>query len=168
MISPFLLNSKYKLFQRKTKRFSGLNFNDTLPLNIFFCRSNQNFYLSTRHIDLITKYLKWKLKKSGVLAFPTPNSYPITKKPVEVWMGKGKGGIVDWTIPTKRGSIPFLFQGKKTALIKNLFKNLLKKLPFVAKIGESKHVFSQASAKVLFYNRNKILKNKFLKKKNYN
>ncbi len=167
MNSSFLVNSKYKLFQWKSKWFSGLDFNDKLPLNIYFCWSKQNFYLSTWHIDLITRYLKWKLKKSGVLVFPYPNSYPITKKPIEVRMGKGKGGIVDWTIPTKKGSTPFLFQGKKTPLIKTLFKNILKKLPIVANITESKHIFSQNSAKVLFYNKNKKIENKFLIKKHY-
>jgi len=39
------------------------------------------------------------LKKSGAIVFPTSQNFPITKKPTEVRMGKGKGSIVDWTIP---------------------------------------------------------------------
>jgi large subunit ribosomal protein L16 len=62
---------------------------------------------------LLIKYLKRKLKKSGVLAFRSPYTFPLTKKPAEVRMGKGKGPIEDWAIPLKRNSIPFHFQGKK-------------------------------------------------------
>jgi len=102
------------------------------------------------------------LKRSGVLVFPQPNTYPITKKPVEVRMGKGKGGIVDWAIPTKKGAIPFFFQGKKTLLIKNLFLNLLKKLPITANVVESKHIYSQASSKILFFQANKKFESIFL------
>jgi len=169
MISPLLNNSKYKLFQWKSKWFSGLNFNFNLPLNIIFCQSLSNFYLSNCHIDLITRYLKRKLKKSGILVFPCPNVYPITKKPVEVWMGKGKGGITDWAIPSKKNSIPFLFQGTKTKQIKNIFLQLIKKLPIWATIVESKHIFSQTSPIVVHSQRPKIsnLNNKFLSKKTF-
>lgn len=158
MFNPSLLNSKFKLFQWKTKRFSGLNYNDVLPLNIYFCKSRSNFYLSTWHIDLMTRYLKWKLKKSGVLVFPIPAVYPITKKPTEVRMGKGKGGITDWTIPTKKGGIPFFFQGKKTRVLKTSLNDILKKLPIWSTIVESKHKLSQLNSMNIFLNTSKITK----------
>jgi len=99
------------------------------------------------------------LKKSGVLVFPTPAVYPITKKPTEVRMGKGKGGIVDWTIPTKKGAVPFLFQGKKTSILKTSLKDLLKKLPIRASIVESKHNLAQLTPLTSFLNVNKLTKN---------
>lgn len=159
MFNPSILNLKYKLFQRKTKRFSGIYHSDVLPINIYFCKSHSNFYLRTRHIDLMSRYLKWKLKKSGVLVFPTPAVYPITKKPTEVRMGKGKGAIEDWTIPTKKGSMPFLFQGKKTNILKTSLKDLLKKLPIWASIVESKHNLSQFTPLTSFLNVSKLTKN---------
>lgn len=159
MFNPSTLNSKFKLFQRKTKRFSGLSHSDVLPLNIYFCKSNSNFYLSTRHIELMTRYLKRKLKKSGVLVFPTPAVYPITKKPTEVRMGKGKGGITDWTIPTKKGGVPFFFQGKKTRILKTSLKDILKKLPIRSKIVESKHKLSQLNSINSFFNTTKFTNN---------
>lgn len=157
MFNPSLVNSNYKLFQRKSKRFSGLNYSDKLPLNIYFCQSSTNFYLSMRHIDLIVRYLKWKLKKSGTLVFPTPAVYPITKKPTEVRMGKGKGGITDWAIPTKNGGIPFLFQGGKTTLVKTSLTDVLKKLPIWSKISESKHSYSQLNKTAVYFNYQKVL-----------
>lgn len=164
MISPLLINSKFKLFQWKSKRFSGLNFSDILPTNIIYCQSLSNSYLATRHIDLITWYLKWKLKKSGILLFPTPNVYPLTKKPVEVRMGKGKGAITDWAIPIKKNGIPFFFQGKRNTMIKILFSNLLKKLPFWAKISESQHSLKELTFINTYFSKNFILKNKYVQK----
>jgi large subunit ribosomal protein L16 len=167
VLAPTLTNSKFKQFQRKSKRFSGLFFNDALPLNIYFCRSLSNFYISMRHIDLIVRYLKRKLKKSGVLVFPTPAVYPLTKKPTEVRMGKGKGGIVDWAIPLKKGSSPFLFQGKKTSTLKIFLKDLLKKLPIKSRISESKHLRCQLSAKTLFFSPKIVFLNTSVIQKNY-
>lgn len=151
MLVPNLTNSKFKLFQRKAKWFSGIYYNDNLLLNIFFCRSNKNYYISMRHIDLISRYLKWKLKKSGVLVFPLSNNYPITKKPTEVRMGKGKGPITDWAIPLKKGATPFLFQGKKTVVLKTALQDVLKKLPVRASIKESKHMYKQAGPRDIFF-----------------
>ena len=167
MLGPSLTNSKFKLFHWKSKWFSGISFRDILPLNIYFCSSFTNFYLSLRHIDLITRYLKRKLKKSGVLVFPSPVTYPITKKPTEVRMGKGKGGIVDWAIPLKKKSIPFLFQGKKTITLKTFLQDLTKKLPIKSRIKESKHLWAQLSAKTLFFPPKIKFLNIHILKKNY-
>lgn len=162
MFNPSLVNSRFKLFKRDSKWYKGVHYSDTLPLNIFFCKSLQNFYLSMWHIDLINKYTKWKLKKSGVMAFPTPAVYPITKKPTEVRMGKGKGGITDWSIPIKLGTVPFFFQGKKTILAKSVMSDLQKKLPIKTKISESKHVYRQTSAISVFENSWKFYKYDFI------
>lgn len=158
MFNPSVLNSRFKLFQWKSKRFSGLNYSDKLPLNMFFCQSFTNFYLSIRHVDLIIWYLKRKLKKSGTLVFVTPTIYPITKKPTEVRMGKGKGGITDWAIPSKIGSIPFQFQGQKTITVKTSLSDVLKKLPIWSKIAESKHQFTQLNKTIVYFNNWKITK----------
>jgi len=96
------------------------------------------------------------LKKSGSLVFPSHNTYPITKKPTEVRMGKGKGPIVDWTIPVKNGAIPFYFYGKKTPLIKKLFQDILKKLPFQAKVEESKHLLPETTKLQVFFSVSKL------------
>lgn len=159
MINTSLTNFKFKQFQWKTKRFSGFSRSSLLLTNMYFCMSHSNFYLSTCHIDLVTRYLKWKLKKSGSIAFPKANNYPITKKPTEVWMGKGKGAIIDWTIPVKNGDIPFFFQGKKNTLIRKLLNDVLKKLPIWASIIESKHKFIQLTSKQIFFNWKKLKKN---------
>lgn len=165
MFNPSLINPKYKQCQRKSKRYSGLSYRFVLPLNIYFCLSLTNFYLSMRHIDLITWYLKWKLKKSGVLVFPTAAIYPITKKPTEIWMGKGKGGVTDWAIPTKIGSMPFMLQGVKNKLVKTKLSDVLKKLPICSKIVESKHNFWQANKITTYFISDRLTKYLAIEKK---
>jgi large subunit ribosomal protein L16 len=165
MSVPSLTNSKYKLFQWKSKRFSGIAHKTFLPTNVFFCKSYTNYYFSSCHLDLIAWYIKWKLKKSGAIVFPTSQNFPITKKPTEVRMGKGKGSIVDWTIPVWKGSIPFFFLGKKTPTVLNTLLDIGKKLPIRSKIVESKHKFVQLSAKsIFFYSEEHFLPKQLLKK----
>ena len=66
-------------------------------------------------------------------------------------MGKGKGPIIDWAIPLKQGSTPFLFQGKKTVVLKKMLQDTLKKLPVRATINESKHLYTQAAPRDIFF-----------------
>ena len=133
MFNPSLVNSRFKLFQRRTKRFSGLNYNDVLPLNIYFCQSHSNFYLSSRHIELMVRYLKRKLKKSGTLVFPIPAVYPITKKPTEVRMGKGKGAPEYWIAQVKPGTILFEADGVSMEIAKEAMRLAAQKLPVTTK-----------------------------------
>jgi large subunit ribosomal protein L16 len=155
MLGPSLTNSWFNLFHWKAKRLSGLDFCDKLPISVYFCCALNNFYLSLRHIDLIIWYFKWKLKRGGWIVFPRFWNFPITKKPTEVRMGKGKGGIVDWSIPTKKTGIPVFFLGKPTPLVWTLLLDIKAKLPFTAKICLSKHRLWQLSPVEIFLQQKK-------------
>lgn len=146
-----LINAWFKLFQWKSKWFSGLCYSNVLRTNTYQLQSKQNFYISTRHFELITKYLKWKLKKSGRLIFPYPNDFPLTKKPTEVWMGKGKGNISDWSIPVKKGMYFFLLKAIWTDFIQKVLTSLQQKLPIRTKLTFSNHQISELNNWILFF-----------------
>lgn len=155
MLTPNLINHKFKSFQWKSKRYKGVDYKNVLrPFTFFFWALN-NFYISMKHLDLISKYIKRKLKKNGKLYFPIPCDYPITKKPSETRMGKGKGSIDKWVIPIKRGS-SFLYLkciNKNNALI--AMYQLLQKIPFKAKISYTKHFLTELTAnKIILINNN--------------
>lgn len=150
-MKPTLVNWKFWSFQRKSTRFCGFNHFQVLPTNEFFFYSLENFYLSYKHIDLIIWYLKWKLKKSGSYQFIYPCDFPITKKPSEVRMGKGKGAIDQWAMPIKKGLIFFKLSLKNPTLIKVVSSFFLKKLPFKCKYYFSKHKISELSTNSFLY-----------------
>lgn len=85
----------------------------------------------------ISRYLK-KVGKLFIRAFPDT---PVTKKPAETRMGKGKGNVDHWVAIVKRGRIFLEIQGVDEAQAKLIFNAASYKLPiktrFVKKGEES-------------------------------
>lgn len=151
-----LVNKKFWSFQRNSSWLKGFNFNQVLPTEEFFFFSLENFYLSSKHIDIILRYLKWKLKKSGSYQFLYPCDFPLTKKPTEVWMGKGKGAIQDWAIPIKKGLIFFKLTLINPILIKPIVNFFYSKFPFWIKYMFSKHIITELNSKTFNNNIKKL------------
>lgn len=63
----------------------------------------------------------------------------LTKKPLQVRMGKGKGAPVDWVYPfaKNRMFLEFVSKRVKTAKLKRIFKKAEQKLPAKMKIRVS-------------------------------
>ncbi len=59
---------------------------------------------------------------------------PLTKKPLEVRMGKGKGGVEQWVMNIKPGRIIFEMGGVEESLAREALLLAMHKLPFKTKI----------------------------------
>lgn len=157
---PNLINHQFKKFQRKCKRFSGFEFNFKIfKTQTFFLTSNENFYLSFKKIEIFNWYIKRKLKKKGWIYFPLSFSFPTSKKPLEVWMGKGKGELLDWNIPIKKDSKFLFLESKEEKFAKNLLLKLKLKLPLWSRIS----FFNQKSVQITWKNLDLFSNNWFLK-----
>lgn len=143
-----LINKRFWSFQWNSSWLKGFNFNQSLPTEEFFFYSLENFYLLNKHIDMTFRYLKRKLKKSGSYQFVYPCDFPITKKPTEVWMGKGKGAITDWAIPIKKGLIFFKLTLTNPILINSIVKFFQSKFPFWLKYTFSKHIITELNSQL--------------------
>lgn len=78
----------------------------------------------------ITNFIK-RTGKVFIRAFP---DHPITSKPAEVRMGKGKGSVNKWVCKIKPGKILYEVSGKNPTLIKQALKQVSFKLPMLTKI----------------------------------
>ena len=78
----------------------------------------------------ITRYLKRK-GKVWIRIFPDK---PISKKPAETRMGKGKGAPEEWVAVIKPGRILFEIEGVTETLAKDAFRRAAMKLPFKCKL----------------------------------
>lgn len=153
-----LINLKFSSFQRNSKKFSGINYNtNILQQNTFFLWSVENFFVKSKHIEMLTWYSKWKLKKKGWIIFPLSCDFPLTKKPTEVWMGKGKGAIYDWATPIKKGSNFLFVKSTNMDFNKTLLKDLKKKLPIKSKISVFKHNLIELNKKSIDQLNNRFL-----------
>ncbi len=72
-----------------------------------------------------------RMAKSWIRVFPDK---PITSKPLEVRMGKGKGAVEEWVMNIKPGRIIFEMAGVSEELAREALTLAKHKLPFKTKI----------------------------------
>jgi large subunit ribosomal protein L16 len=75
-----------------------------------------------------------KIKRAGKVWIRVFPDKPLTKKPLETRMGKGKGGIEKWVMNIKPGRICFEMGGVEESLAREALTLALHKLPFKTKI----------------------------------
>lgn len=90
--------------------------------------------ITARQIEAARQCINRELNRKGKIWINIFPSVPVTKKPTENRMGKGKGSVDHWIAPVKAGSILLEISGvpfakAKLALLKGSFK-----LPLSTKI----------------------------------
>ena len=78
----------------------------------------------------LTRYMK-RTGKVWLRIFP---NIPVSKKPTEVRMGKGKGSPEYWVCRIKPGRVMFELDGVQSALAKEAFRRGADKLPIRTRI----------------------------------
>ncbi len=95
----------------------------------FGLQTLENGRLTSRQIEsarvAITRYVK-RGAKLWIRVFPDK---PVTKKPAETRMGKGKGDLSEYVAPIKRGQMLYELSGVTTSLAKEAFRLASHKLP---------------------------------------
>lgn len=129
------------LMPRKTKyrkvqkgRMRGLSKGArTVLFGEFGLQAQEPAWLSAQQLESVRVTLSRKLKKEGsffLRAFPDK---PITKKPAETRMGKGKGAVEKWVAVVKRGRVICEIVGMDETEARELLKLAAYKLPLRTK-----------------------------------
>ncbi len=99
-------------------------------------------WLSAQQIEAIRVTMSRKLKKEGTFFLRVFPDKPVTKKPAETRMGKGKGNPELWVAVVKRGRVICEIAGVKEERAREIFSLVKSKLPmktrFVKKVQEAK------------------------------
>ena len=103
-------------------RGSSINFGDTAIQVI------ENGWITNRQIEAARVAMQRHVKSGRVFIRIFPDK-PITKKPAETRMGRGKGNPEFWVAVVKRGRILFEIQGVPTALAREAFRLAAYRLP---------------------------------------
>lgn len=129
--------SKYKK-QQKGKYFNKIggltdSFNQ-LKFGSIGLKSISTNRLSSKQLETLRQTVTKLIKKSGRVVINIFPSTPITKKPIEIRMGKGKGNIDHWVFKVKPGFIicEIVTDSKETAFF--ALKSVQKKLSIKTKI----------------------------------
>src|SRR4026209_2672734 len=96
--------------------------------------------VTARQIEAARRALTRHMKRAGRVWIRVSAALPATKKPLEVRMGSGKGGIELWVTRVKPGRILFELDGVSVELAKEALGLAAAKLPiktrFVQRITE--------------------------------
>ena len=89
--------------------------------------------LTARQIEAarmaITRHVK-RLGKLYIRVFP---DRPVTKKPLEVRMGGGKGGVEEWAADIQPGRVMYEIQGVEESIAREAFRLAGHKIPVAFK-----------------------------------
>ncbi|MEN9336662.1 MULTISPECIES: 50S ribosomal protein L16 [Flavobacterium] len=104
-----------------------------LSNGMFGIKSMDSAFLTSRQIEAARIAATRYMKREGQLWIKIFPDKPITKKPLEVRMGKGKGAVEYWAAVVKPGRIMFEVGGVPLSVAKEALRLAAQKLPVKTK-----------------------------------
>ena len=96
--------------------------------------------LTARQIEATRRAITRHIKRAGRVWIRVFPDVPVSKKPTEVRMGKGKGSPEYWMVRIQPGKVLFELDGIPAELAKEAFERGTAKLPiktkFITRLGE--------------------------------
>ena len=94
--------------------------------------------ITARQIEAARRAITRRMRRMGKLWIRVFPDVPVTAKPAQVRMGKGKGAVEYWICRVKPGRIIFELDGVKPDVAQEAFALAAAKLPIKTKIVERK------------------------------
>ena len=124
--------TKYRKVQKGKMKGNSMR-GSMLSNGMFGIKSLEYTFLTSRQIEAARIAATRFMKREGQLWIKIFPDKPITKKPVEVRMGKGKGAVEYWAAVIKPGRIMFEVGGVPLDVAKEALRLAAQKLPVKTK-----------------------------------
>ncbi|WP_343190258.1 50S ribosomal protein L16 [Buchnera aphidicola (Mollitrichosiphum nigrofasciatum)] len=125
-----MLQPKRTKFRKMHKgRNRGLVVDDNINFGSFGLRAVTRGRLTARQIESARRVITRSIKRIGKIWIRVFPDKPITQKPLEVRMGKGKGNVEYWVALVQPGKILYEMDGVSEELSRIAFKLASDKLP---------------------------------------
>ncbi len=111
----------------------------TLNFGQFGLKTMEPGRISARQIEAARRAMNRHMKRSGKVWIRIFPDVPVTAKPTEVRMGKGKGSVDRWVCKVKPGRIMFEIDGVSEELARGAFERAAAKLSVKTRIVERMH-----------------------------
>ena len=106
---------------------------DTISFGSYALKSLEAIWLTNRQLEAARQALTRAMKREGNVWIRVFPDKPITKKPLEVRMGKGKGNPEYWAAVVEPGRILFEADGVPLSVAKEALELAAQKLPIKTK-----------------------------------
>lgn len=120
--------TKYRK-QQKGRMKGNAGRGHRLSNGTFGIKSMDSDFVNARQIEAARIAATRYMKREGSIWIKIFPDKPITKKPLEVRMGKGKGAVEYWAAVVKPGRIMFEIGGVSQAVAKEALRLAAQKLP---------------------------------------
>jgi large subunit ribosomal protein L16 len=95
----------------------------------FGLKATERGRVSARQIEAARRAMTRKVKRGGKIWIRVFPDVPISSKPLEVRMGKGKGNVDYWVAKVQPGSVLYEMEGVSEELAREAFRLAATKLP---------------------------------------
>jgi large subunit ribosomal protein L16 len=105
-----------------------------LAFGSFGLKSTEPERVTARQIEAARRAITREMKRAGRVWIRVFPDLPVSKKPVEVRMGKGKGSVEFWAARVKPGRILFEIDGVPPDVAKEALRLGAMKLPITTRV----------------------------------
>ncbi len=127
--------------QHRGRRAGAAQTGNTVAFWEWGLQAQTTAWVDARQIESARRAITGSLKRGGKVWIRIFPDKPVTKKPVETRMGKGKGPPDHWVAVVKRGRVMFEVAGVPEAAVREAFLRAHHKLPVDTKtIGREEMV----------------------------
>ncbi|MDR2581032.1 MAG: 50S ribosomal protein L16 [Fibromonadaceae bacterium] len=137
-----MLSPKKTKFRKMMKgRMKGVaTSGDYMAFGDFGIQALEQCWLTARQIEACRVSMTRKIKRGGKVWIRVFPDKPVSKKPAETRMGKGKGGVELWAAVVLPGRILFEMAGVDRNLAIAALSGAAQKLPIKVKIVEASEI----------------------------
>jgi large subunit ribosomal protein L16 len=96
----------------------------------FALKATDRGRMTSRQIEAARRTITRHVKRGGKLWIRVFPDVPVTKKPIEVRQGKGKGNVEYWIAQIQPGRVLYEIEGVTEDIAREAFKLAAAKLPF--------------------------------------
>jgi large subunit ribosomal protein L16 len=123
---------KYRKAQRGRMKGKSLR-GASLAFGEYGLKALEPGWVTSRQIEAARVALTRSLKRGGKIWIRVFPDKPVTKKPAETRMGKGKGNLEEWVAVVKPGRILYEMEGVREDVAREAFRTAANKLGIATK-----------------------------------
>ena len=121
--------TKYRK-QMKGRNTGLSNRANTLDFGTYGLKATSRGQITSRQIEAARRAMTRYVKRGAQIWIRIFPDKPITKKPLEVRQGKGKGNVEYWVAKIQPGKVLYEMEGVEEDIARQAFKLAAAKLPF--------------------------------------
>ena len=115
--------------QHRGRRRGTAQAGNTVVFGEFGLQAQENAWIDSRQIESARRAITGSLRRGGKVWIRVFPDKPVSSKPVETRMGKGKGAVDHWVAVERRGRVLFEVAGVSEEAVREAFRRAHHKLP---------------------------------------